>query len=128
MSKKALPARLPLGLREDCPPHPGPLFRSQYRERWVPTLPREAVAARLSISPDALDRFEQGRESLTAELAVRLGEVTGTDPELWATIQMQHDLWHAIQSARRAGTADLGGHELKHHSVRNVRYVDYGRS
>jgi hypothetical protein len=59
------------------------------------------------MSPDGLERSERGLESLTVELAVKLGELTVTDPELWATLQMQHDLSFVVPE-RSTHMATLG--------------------
>jgi plasmid maintenance system antidote protein VapI len=38
---------------------------------------------------------------VTFDTAIRLSEVTGTSAEFWATLSLRHDLWHALQKAKK---------------------------
>jgi addiction module HigA family antidote len=123
MARLKLNSNLPLGLETECPPHPGPLFRARFRDASEPPLSREQVAASLELSVDELDEIEQGKRAITADLAVKLAQLTGTDPEMWATLQMRHDLWHALQTYQ---LLRIGGPNVAR-SIRRVprlRYVD----
>jgi addiction module HigA family antidote len=50
------------------------------------------MAARLGVSCEALVDAIEGRQSLTAELAMRLGNFFGMSPRSWLNLQMLFDL------------------------------------
>lgn len=75
------------------PPHPGELLRE-----FLPSgITIEEMARRLGISRVHLSRILNGRCSISAEMAIRVGAITGTSPESWLTGQMKWDLWRAYQ-------------------------------
>jgi addiction module HigA family antidote len=55
------------------------------------------LAARLGVSSDALVEVLEGRQSLTAELAMRLGHFFGTSAQSWLNLQILFDLEVAKQ-------------------------------
>lgn len=83
------------------PPHPGVVFREQFRELQEPAISTRATAARLGISNNRLNEIELGKRSVTAETALLLEEVTGFSAESWCRMQMHFDLWHAMQAAKK---------------------------
>ena len=74
------------------PPHPGEVLREYLPE----TLTMIEVAARLGVTRQALSAVLNGRAGVSAEMAVRLSKALGTSAELWLGLQMQHDLWRAM--------------------------------
>ena len=80
-----------------APTHPGEIFMRDFLEggAWV----EQAAAARaMGWRFARMNAFVLGKRSLTLDDALELSEFTKTSPEFWATLQMRHDLWHAMQS------------------------------
>ncbi len=75
------------------PPHPGEVLREFLPEEMT----LEEVAQRLGVSRVHLSRVLNGHSAITAEMAMRLGLLTGTSPESWLASQMKWDLWQVSQ-------------------------------
>lgn len=75
------------------PPHPGEVLREFLPEDMT----IEEVARRLGVSRVQLSRVLNGRSAISAEMAIRIGLLTGTTPESWLTGQMKWDLWQISQ-------------------------------
>ena len=59
---------------------------------------KQAAAARaMGWRFSRINDFVRGKRSLSYSEALDLAEFTKTSPEFWATLQMRHDLWHAMQ-------------------------------
>jgi addiction module HigA family antidote len=50
------------------------------------------VARAIGVLPDVVRRMSQEEMHLSARMAVRLGRYFATGPELWAELQLRHDL------------------------------------
>ena len=75
------------------PPHPGETLRE-----FLPDgMTIEEVARRLGVSRVQLSRVLNGRSSISADMAIRIGLLTNTTPESWLTGQTKWDLWQASQ-------------------------------
>jgi len=75
------------------PPHPGEVIRE-----FLPDgMTIEEVARRLGVSRVQLSRVLNGRSSISADMAIRIGLLTNTTPESWLTGQTKWDLWQASQ-------------------------------
>lgn len=77
------------------PPHPGELF-----EDYLGTTSLAEAARRLGVTRATLSRIRHGHAAVTADMAVRLGELFGTSAELWLGMQQAHDLWEARNRPR----------------------------
>jgi addiction module HigA family antidote len=78
------------------PVHPGQVLR----EVTLPALkaagtPRTRVVELLGIGRSTLYEVLEQRRPVTPELALRLGRLLGTTPELWMNLQTAWDLWQA---------------------------------
>ena len=75
------------------PTHPGELLR----EDVLPAteLSVSAAARALGVTRQTLHAVLAERQSVTPEMALRLGKLFGNGPELWLNMQQAHDLWHA---------------------------------
>jgi addiction module HigA family antidote len=75
------------GLR---PTHPGELLR----EDVLPALglPKATIAKHLHISRQQLYDILDESKPITPQMAHRIGKLTRTSPELWATMQTRYDL------------------------------------
>ena len=80
-------ARLTAGLP---PMHPGELLR----EDVIPALaiPKSEIARLLGISRQSLYDILAERQPVTPGMALRLGKLCGNGPELWLSLQRNHDL------------------------------------
>lgn len=79
-----------------CPSHPG----ATLREVVIPATGRSKteIAKALGISRQALYDILNERQSITPEMAVRIGKLCGNGPGSWLRMQQAHDLWHAQRS------------------------------
>lgn len=73
------------------PTHPGAVFR----EDVLPALgiTQTALAERLGVSRLTVSELLHEKRSLSADLAIRLGKLTGTTPESWLRMQEALDIW-----------------------------------
>lgn len=78
------------------PPHPGEVLR----EFLPDDMTIEKVARRLGVSRVHVSRILNGRSSISAEMAIRIGLLTHTTPESWLAGQTKWDLWQASQRPR----------------------------
>ena len=79
------------------PPHPGEILANYVTGHTV-----GEVAEHLGVTRTALSRVLNGRASISAEMAVRIGKVFDTDPGLWIRMQGQYDLWRASRQRIKA--------------------------
>jgi addiction module HigA family antidote len=78
------------------PPHPGEVLREFLPEGMT----IEVVAQRLGVSRVQVSRILNGRSSISADMAIRIGLLTHTTPESWLAGQTKWDLWQASQKPR----------------------------
>ena len=77
------------------PPHPGAFIRETIeglREETGQALPFEEVANGLGITRSTLQRILAGKQSITADMAVRLGKAFGPNDEFWMLAQERYDM------------------------------------
>ena len=75
------------------PAHPGEVLRE-----FLPAdMTVGEAARRLGISRPHLSRLLNGHISMTADMAVRVGLLTGTTAESWLANQMKWDIWQALR-------------------------------
>ena len=78
------------------PPHPGEILREFLPEGMT----IEVVSQRLGVSRVQVSRILNGRSSISADMAIRIGLLTHTTPESWLAGQTKWDLWQASQKPR----------------------------
>jgi addiction module HigA family antidote len=78
------------------PAHPGRILANYLQDRSV-----TEVARHLGVTRPALSRVLNGRAGISADMALRISEAFGTDPDLWLRLQAQRDLWVASQKKRK---------------------------
>lgn len=78
------------------PPHPGELM-----DDYLGTVSIAEAARRLDVSRVMLSRIRHGHATVTADMAVRLGDLFGTSAELWLGMQAAHDLWQVRHKKSR---------------------------
>jgi len=91
-----------------APPHPGEILRDLYLKPLGVTV-TEAAAA-LETTRKHVSSIVNGRASISAEMALRLGEALRTDPTIWVGLQAQYDLWQARQRRGRPRIRRLRRH------------------
>lgn len=86
----------PMGLAQmrRAPSHPGLVLADLLRDCDVG---QAEAARRMGISKVRLNQIRLGHRAMTPETCVLVGALTGSSPEMWATLQMRHDLWHAMR-------------------------------
>lgn len=80
------------------PPHPGEVLWGLHMEPVGLTVTE--VAHRLGVDRKTLSRIVNGRASVTAEMAIRLGKAFRTTAELWLNMQCTYELWQARRSRK----------------------------
>jgi len=78
------------------PPHPGKVLKELYLNEYKMTV--TALALRLGVSRVTASEFVNGKNGVTAEMALKLAKAFNTTPELWLNMQTAYDLWHAKQT------------------------------
>jgi addiction module HigA family antidote len=88
------------------PTHPGEILLEEFLGPLG--LSQAEAARRMGVSTNRLNELVRGKRGVTAETALRLGQLLGTSPEFWLNLQMMFDLWHALQAERRRGARARG--------------------
>lgn len=75
------------------PTHPGEMLA----EIVIPATgkPKAEIARLLGISRQTLHDIMARKQAVTPGVAVRLGKLFGNGPNLWLSMQVAYDLWHA---------------------------------
>ena len=81
------------------PPHPGEVVRRQCLQPLGLTVTQAAKG--LAVSRNTLSMLLNGRIGISPEMAIRLSQAFGGNPESWLRQQMQYDLWHAQQNREK---------------------------
>jgi addiction module HigA family antidote len=79
------------------PASPGELLRKFMGDRSVTEL-----ASHIGVARATLSRVLNGRNGVTVDLSVRLGEALSLSPDFFAKAQLQYDLWQQLQKRRRS--------------------------
>lgn len=80
------------------PTHPGELMREILDDHL--DMPIAEAARRMKISRPSLYAVLTGKGSVTAEMALRFGRLSGGAPELYLHMQDNYDLWQARNRLR----------------------------
>ena len=78
------------------PSHPGKLLACYLEGRTV-----TEAARHLGVTRPALSRVLNGRAGISADMALRVSEAFGTEPDFWLRLQAQRDLWLASKKKRK---------------------------
>ena len=79
------------------PSHPGEHLREIIMPGLNMTVTR--FAAHLGVTRQTLSRVVNGKSDISIEMAQRLGQALGNGPRFWLALQMQYDLWHALEDS-----------------------------
>lgn len=77
------------------PAHPGEVLRE-----FLGDLSVTEAADRLGVTRVSLSRIVNGKNGISADMALRLEAALGTSAEMWTGLQAQYDLWEASQGTR----------------------------
>lgn len=80
-------------MRMHNPPHPGEILKEDVLPELGLTV--TDAADQLGVSRVTLSRMINGNAAISAEMAIRLAQWLGGNPETWLRAQVQYDLWHA---------------------------------
>ncbi|MDQ2924127.1 MAG: HigA family addiction module antitoxin [Acidobacteriota bacterium] len=78
------------------PASPAELLREFMGDRSV-----TALAGHIGVARATLSRILNGRNAVTVDLSIRLGEALSLSPDFFAKAQLQYDLWNRSQEKRR---------------------------
>jgi addiction module HigA family antidote len=77
------------------PAHPGKILAYYLEDRTV-----TEVARHLGVTRPALSRVLNGKAGISADMALRISDALGTEPDFWLRLQAQRDLWIASRKKR----------------------------
>jgi addiction module HigA family antidote len=97
MKRKQLTTPLPTNRP---PTHPGEMLLEEYLKPMA--LTQTAAAERMGIPLNRLNEVIRGKRSVTADTALRLSKLLGTDAMSWMNLQNAWDLWHAQRAMKRS--------------------------
>ena len=75
------------------PSHPGEIIKVWYLKPLG--LTQEEAAKNLGIARKTLSMLLNGKQGISAEMAVRLSKAFKTTARLWLNLQSTYDLWYA---------------------------------
>jgi addiction module HigA family antidote len=78
------------------PTHPGAILREDVLPALAMT--QTEFARRLAVSRLTVSELLHEKRGLSADLAIRLGKLTGTTPESWLRMQEALDLWELTKA------------------------------
>ena len=78
------------------PPHRGEVLKEYIGNSAI-----TATASGLGVNRATLSSILSGDAGVSVEMAYRLGDAFGSSPELWASMQLQYDLYKVGQGKQR---------------------------
>lgn len=80
-------------------PHPGEMLREDFMAPYGITAGKLAKAMGLK-DRTRIERIIREKQPITADTALRLGQVLGTTPQFWINLQAGHDLSVAAMAVK----------------------------
>lgn len=77
------------------PPHPGEILKDIYLPDYK--LSVTAFALKLGISRTSASELVNGKNGISADMALKLAKAFSTTPQYWLNMQQMYDLWQAKQ-------------------------------
>jgi addiction module HigA family antidote len=77
------------------PPHPGTVLKDVYLEDYKLSI--SAFALKIGVSRNTASELINGKNRVTAEMALKLSKAFNVYPQFWLDLQVQYDLWQAKQ-------------------------------
>ncbi len=88
---------IPRKTRKRAPTHPGVYITRGLLKDYGFT--QQRLADELGVSRRTVNQLVNGLRGVSADMALRLGKLTKTSPELWLNLQTAVDLWEAKAEA-----------------------------
>lgn len=92
------------------PIHPGEILLEEFMKPMGVSI--NALAREIAVPPNRVSDIVNGKRSITADTALRLGKYFGVSPEVWLGLQVEYDLrvarrttWLKAESRVRAHSA-----------------------
>jgi addiction module HigA family antidote len=89
--------RIPLGAAAVTP---GEILAEEFLEPLG--LSHRELARRMGVEPMRVNEIVRGKRSITAETAIKLGQVLGTSARFWMNLQSNYDLAVAALACQKA--------------------------
>ena len=86
-------------LKDAAPPLPGLIIRREIMDRF--DLSQADMARLTGISTVRISQIIHGRNPISAEVALRLGHVTKTDPAYWIGLQSTFNLYQKSRELKK---------------------------
>ncbi len=77
------------------PPHPGKILKDLYLSEYKLTV--TAFALKIGVSRTTASELVNGKNGISAEMALKLAKAFGTSAQYWLNMQQEYDLWQARQ-------------------------------
>ena len=90
---------IPRKSRKRPPTHPGVFIARGLLKDYGFT--QQQLADELGVSRRTVNQLVNSQRGVSADMALRLGKLTKTSPELWLNLQTAVDLWEAKAEAGR---------------------------
>jgi len=78
------------GRKKLDPIHPGEILREEFMKAMGISINR--LARDIAVPPGRISEIVNGKRSITADTALRLGKFFGVSPEIWLDLQSDYDL------------------------------------
>jgi addiction module HigA family antidote len=72
------------------PIHPGEILYEEFMKPMEVSI--NALSREIAVPPNRISDIVNGKRSITADTALRLGKYFGVSPELWLGLQVDYDL------------------------------------
>jgi len=90
------------------PTSPGEILREEFLKPLGMT--QKQLADHVGCDVKVVNRIVNGRTSVTAEMAIRLGAALSMSPEFWLNAQLAVDIYHAARRIKKIpGPLSLAG-------------------
>ena len=73
-----------------APIHPGEILYEEFMKPMEVSI--NALSREIAVPPNRVSDIVNGKRSITADTALRLGKYFGVSPELWLGLQVDYDL------------------------------------
>jgi antitoxin HigA-1 len=77
------------------PTHPGEMLLKEFLEPLG--VSQVEAARRMRVPFQRLNAIVKGRRAVSADTAILLEALTGWNAEIWLTLQVKWELWHALR-------------------------------
>jgi addiction module HigA family antidote len=87
------------------PTHPGEMLLKEFLEPLG--ISQTEFARRIGVSWPRINELINGKRGMTPDTALRLAQVLRMPADFWMGLQLDWDLWHALQSDEAKAISEL---------------------